>query len=282
MFMKEYQQYSHPGTKSKECMFQTEENVRLQVIHFIPASKSIYPPVIMVAGLGTFIQSFKGIIKSMTKDFELFYVETREKVSSRLSGKINYDIKTVANDIVSIVKSLYPNLKGYILFGYSYGATVIAESYSNLSPKPSALLLLSPTPSFYYPKWSLPLIKIAPSLFWMIKPAAKWYLRNFVINQKEDKEMYGYTSYALDNCDPKKLSSAILAVAGYSIWDKLDMIDCSTLIVDTSKDGIHLHEDIVRMTTTIKNSTYIDLEVNKRTHGAELAVVIRDYLDTLN
>ena len=188
--MKEYQTYCDPGVLSKEMRIQTEKHVNLRVIHFSPPEKTVYPPVIMVVGLGTFIQSFKGIVSGMTRYFELYYVETREKVSSELSGPVDFDIQTVSKDIINIVHALLPGQNDYILFGYSYGATVLTESYPHLNRKPSALLLLSPTPHFYYPKWSLPLIKRAPSFFPVIKFVAKWYLRNFVINQKEDKDMY--------------------------------------------------------------------------------------------
>lgn len=93
--------------------------------------------------------------------------------------------------------------------------------------------------------------------------------------------MYLFTSRALDLADPRKLKNTILAIAGYAVWDKLDSVDCSTLIVDTSKDGIHIHEDIIRMAGSLKKSTYIDLERNKRTHGDELVFVIRKYLKDL-
>lgn len=276
--MKEYQQYCDPGVTSREFSIQTDQHVRLNVIHFKPPAKSEFPPVVMVVGLGTFIQSFQGILAGMTRHFEVYYVETREKTSSEITGTVPFDVNTISKDIVSVIHHLFSEPDEYILFGYSYGATVIAVSYQYFNRKPDALLLLSPTPHFYYPSWSLPLIKNAPAYFSLVRFVAKWYLRNFVINYKEDRDMYRYTSFALDNCDPQKLSKAILGVAGYSIWHNLPHIDCSTLVVDTSKDGIHRHEDILRLASSINRCTYVDMEINKRTHGEELAEVIRSYL----
>lgn len=275
--MENYQQYSYPGTQCSEHMVQTDERVSLRVIHFKPAS-SPYPPLVMVVGLATVIESFQGIIAGLTRDFEVYYVETREKSSSRLSGHVNFDMETVAGDILSVLRILGLHSKEYILFGYSYSAAVLVEAYRHLPSKPSCLLLLSPTPHFYYPSWSLPLIRASTPVYGLLKPFTKWYLRNFVMNLKEDRDMYFFTSRALDRADPVKLKKAILAVAGYQVFDKLVYIDCPTLIVDTSKDGLHRHEDVVRMANTIKGSTYIDLERNKRTHGAELSGVIEDFI----
>ena len=275
------EQFCFPGTRCDEQMYQTEESVSIRVIHFRPEEKSPYPPVVMVVGLATVIESFQGIIGELTRDFEVYYVETREKSSSQLLGKVKFDIKTVAFDIISVIQLLELKNDQYILFGYSFSACVIVEAYHHLESKPKCLLLLSPTPSFNYPQWSLPLIRVAVPFYGVLKPLAKWYLRNFVINYKSDKDMYLFTSHALDRADPVKLKNTILAIAGYTLWDKLASIDCSTLIVDTSMDGIHIHNDIMRMAHSIKGSTYIDMENNKRTHGAELPVVIRNFINGL-
>lgn len=279
--MEDYQRYCYPGTHCSEQMVQINKFVSLRVIHFEPETKSPYPPIVMVVGLATVIESFQGIINGLTLDFEVYYVETREKSSSRLTGKVKFDMETVALDILFVLQFLELQSKQYILFGYSYSAAVMVEVYRFLQSKPICLLLLSPTPHFYYPKWSLPVIRVSVPIYAVLKPITKWYLRNFVINLKDDMDMYIYTSRALDRADPRKLKNAILAIAGYQVFDKLKYINCATLIVDTSKDGIHKHEDVIRMSNSIKGGTYIDMENNKRTHGAELTKVIRDYLNNL-
>ena len=279
--MEVYHQYCHPGTQCGEQMYQTDESVHLRVIHFRPAEPSPYPPIVMIVGLATVIESFQGIINGLTRDFELYYVETREKSSSQISGKVKFDMETVAFDIVSIIQQLELVHRQNILFGYSFSAAAIVEAYRHLDSKPVCLNLLSPTPSFYYPNWSLPLIRMAVPIYGVLKPITKWYLRNFIMNVKADRDMYNYTSRALDLADPQKLRDTILAIAGYAVWDKLPHIDCSTLIVDTSLDGLHRHEDVVRLAESIEGSSYIDLETNKRTHGTELAVVMRDFISTL-
>lgn len=93
--------------------------------------------------------------------------------------------------------------------------------------------------------------------------------------------MYNYTSRALDLADPQKLRDTFLAIAGYDVRDKLSAIDCSTLIVDTSRDRLHRHEDVLRLVNSIKGSSYVDLMTNTRTHGAELSVVMRNYISSL-
>ncbi len=58
----------------------------------------------MVVGLATYIEGFQAIVGELTRDFEVFYIETREKSSSILSGKVKFDMETIARDIISIIK----------------------------------------------------------------------------------------------------------------------------------------------------------------------------------
>ena len=118
--MENYHHYCYPGTHCSEQMVQINEFASLRVIHFEPVAISPYPPLVMVVGLATVIESFQGIIGGLTRDFEVYYVETREKSSSRLLGKVKFDMETVAFDILSVLRFLELPFKKYILFGYSY------------------------------------------------------------------------------------------------------------------------------------------------------------------
>ena len=118
-------------------------------------------------------------------------------------------------------------------------------------------------------------------LLYFMKPVVKWYIRQFRINRKEDMEMYLISARSLDSAHPIRLRKTALGIAGYKIWDKLEYLTCPTLVIGTSKDHFHSHDDVKRVTGTLKNCTYIDLENNRRTHSAELGIVIRQYIDSL-
>jgi len=81
---------------------------------------------------------------------------------------------------------------------------------------------------------------------------------------------------ALDAADPVKLGRTIRSVYGFQAWDDLPALDKPTLIVATSRDTLHHHEDILRMQTLLPDARLIDLEENKRTHSREMAVLLRE------
>ena len=276
----DYQEYCSEGAHCTARMLQITEQVSLRVFSFTPASPGGNMPIVIVSGLSTILESFRQILLELTRDFTVHYIETREKQSSQIRGQVQYDIETLGQDIVSIVQTLGLEDNQYALMGYSFGASAIADGYLNLISKPRYILFMQPTPVFHYPQWSLLLIKwLGVPLFPVMKPVAKWYISRFRINKKEDPEMAVISGRALDNADPRKLRNTIMAISKYEAWDKLGAIQCPTLIVATSKDSLHIHDEIIRMVSLIKNSSVVDLETSDRTHGAEMASIIKNFVN---
>ncbi len=281
--MENYQQYCYPGSTYQVQMVSVNDAVRLRLISFKPAQLSLYYPILMIGGLATVIDNFQPLLYALTKDFEVHYLDTREKPTSQLPKNAAFDMETIGLDIVSVIKSLGFVHNKYLLLGYSFGATVIIDCYRHLIIKPNIIILLSPTATFKYPSWSLQLMRLFLNVKkGVLKPLAKWYIGNFYVNKKEDNEMYLISSRAIDNADTVKLKKVILAIAYYTVWDKLRFIDGNCLIVATSKDGLHVHKEINKMAGSIKNCNYLDLETNKRTHGAEMAAVIRHLFESIH
>ena len=262
------------GTLKESFLVPVNENVILHIIRFLPEKPEVNIPVIMVTGLATLIDSFYEMLSFLARHIPIIYVETREKRSSRINAKVSFGIEAQGHDLAVIMEYFELKEKEYFMLGYSYGATIIAAAYKYCGHKPEGIIFLEPTPVFHYPKWSLLLIRSFGSrLYSILKPIGKWYLRNFYINKKEDEEMAAISSKSLDNADPHKLRNAILDIAGYEVWNNLNFIDCRTLVVGTSKDGLHIKYEVERMTKMLKNAKYLDLETNLRTHSREMGKI---------
>jgi pimeloyl-ACP methyl ester carboxylesterase len=273
------QHYCHEGARCVEQMFQINEKVALRVLCYTPAYPVGNIPIVIVTGLVTIVDSFRNIIYDLTKDFPVYFIETRDRTTSEIRGRARFDIETMGLDTASIIRQLGFEDRKYILMGYSFGGSIISDCYLSLESRPKYILFMEPTPAFHYPGWSLIIIRLfGVPLYKLLKPIGKWYMGKFFINKKEDNEMAVISSQSLDNADPAKLRNTILAISGYSVWEKLHNIDCPALIVGTSKDHLHVPEEITRMATEIKNCTYIDLETNLRTHSIEMAQLIRQYV----
>jgi pimeloyl-ACP methyl ester carboxylesterase len=188
-----------------------------------------------------------------------------------------FDIETSGLDVSAVVHWL--GLKEYVLMGYSLGAAIIADGYRHLAVKPRQMIFLEPTPVFHYPRVAIKMARLTRQLKTMpLKIITKWYIRNFIIDKNADADMVQISAKAIDNCDPVKLKKTIVAIAGYTLWDKLAGVNCPVLVIAATKDKFHRHDETLRLLSMLENSSYVDLETNRRSHSAEAAEVIRTYL----
>ncbi|MBM4160340.1 MAG: alpha/beta hydrolase [Ignavibacteria bacterium] len=238
--------------------------------------------MIFVAGWISLIKGWKEVLRELTRDFTVYYIETREKISSRVNGKAGYGVEDIGSDLVCLVDRLTVQSDRYILMGSSLGATAILESYRSLTKKPRCLVLVGPNAVFRVPSvWKAVVTLFYPGLYALICPAVKWYLRTFRLNVHADRAQYEKYSDALDAADPWKLKKAVMSVWSYEVWSVLKSVDCPTLIVNASKDKLHEPEILKQIAATLPNAMDLDLETNARTHSKEVVEAFRSFFARL-
>ncbi len=271
--------YCASNTKIKEEIIAVSENVSLRVITFTPAVENNNHNVVFIPGWISLITGWREVLLEMTKDFTVYYVETREKISSIITGITDFSVETIGKDIVSIITKLGLQDKGYILFGSSLGATAILDCCKSLEVNPLCLILVGPNAVFRIPYYGKILIKIfRPSWYNFVKPYIKWYLKTFRLDAKSDYEQYEKYCGVLDSADPWKLKKAALAVSKYEVWNKLEEIEYPTLVIGASKDKLHEPENLKKIVSMTRNTEYLDMETNKNAHSKKIVEAIREYI----
>jgi pimeloyl-ACP methyl ester carboxylesterase len=222
------------------------------------------------------------VLRELTKDFTVVYVETREKLTARARADAGFNVRDLAQDISAVVTQMKPNIGRYALVGSSLGATAVIESCRFLKKKPGALVLIAPNTEFRIPPLGLFIIRITtPYLYVIIKPIIKWYLRTFRLDPVTDYAQYSKYCNSLDAADPWKLKKAAIAFSSYRIWDALRSVSVPVLVFGASKDVLHEPENLKRMLSRMEQVRHIDLETNKRTHSTEMVQLLREYLMAL-
>lgn len=307
--MGDYSVYTAGLATAQERQLTLSDGVRLKLIDFIPtaANSSVNPlnplnpsnpsnpmdskdtrPLLFVAGWISLIDGWKDFLPVFTANRRVVYVETREKQSAELPSDrpatkqpaIRFDMDRMVQDLQEVVADQGWEEQDYDLVGSSLGATAIAEYLAETNPaviKPHRAALIAPNADFPFPKWSLPIMRYAPLGLWaVLKPVAKWYLRNFRVEEPEQAAKYEKT---LDSADIHRLKRNAITLIDYKIWPKLPLVTTPTLVIGASADKLHGLENIQRMGQEIPNGTTETLSSNKATHSAECAVLIQSYLD---
>lgn len=275
-------EYCAPGVTWKEEMIPVSENVSLRVITFTPAVENTNPAVVFVAGWISLMAGWKKVLREMTKDFPVHYMETREKITARVHGKGEYSAEAIGQDIVALTSHFHLTDRNYILFGSSLGATAILDCCRFLKQSPLCLVLVGPNAEFRVPRWGMVIIRILyPPMYFVVKPFVKWYLKTFRLDVKSDYAQYEKYCNALDAADPWKLKKAAVSLSKYQVWDLLEDIEYPTLIIGASKDKLHEPENLKRMVSMMERGTYLDLETNKAAHEEIVVEEIRKYIAKL-
>ncbi len=269
------------GCRFAETYIPTSERVSLRVITFEPPKASNNPAVVFVAGWISRIEGWQEVLIEMTRNFIVYYIETREKVSSKIRGRVAFSVEALGDDVVEIVRCLGLKENEYILFGSSLGATVILDFFRKLNVAPKCLILVGPNAAFFVPIiWKIIVFLFYPRFYLLLKPFIKWYLRTFRMRVDQDYAQYEKYCRALDAADPFKLKKAAMAFWKYQVWGILETVRVPVLILGGSHDKLHEPENLKRMTDMLANACYVDMKTNHETHTARAVEAMQEFLES--
>lgn len=278
----DYSEYTSGSTKVTESMVSMTDGVSLKVIDFNPEKKTgENPSVIFIAGWISLINGWRGVLKELTPEYRTFYIESREKQSSVLPGKtkVSFTMDRIREDIANLVDRLIPENEKFILAGSSLGASAILEYCAVGKRKPECAILVGPNEEFRFPKFLGAIIPLVPpALYFAIRPVIKWYLRNFRLDKKKDKEQVVKYENTINLADPYKLKANALALKNYSIWNRIQGIATPCLIFGATTDKLHSTENMKRLIEFIPEVQYIELGSNSDTHSEKAGRIMVDYL----
>jgi pimeloyl-ACP methyl ester carboxylesterase len=270
------------GCKWNVELLQVTDSVTLRIMTFNPPKPTDNPTVVFVPGWISRVVGWEPVLKEMTKDFRVIFVETREKISSQVREPAGYGVTEIALDLVEVVKRFDLRSDNYIFFGSSLGATAILHSIQYLDQKPRALALIGTNATFSMSTFAKTFIRFLPPRFYLIaRPFIKWYLKTFRLKVKNDDIQFKKYCAALDAADPWKLKKGAIALSTYEIWDLLNDISVPTLLVGAFEDNLHDHGIQKRIADALPNGKYLELKTNTFSHSGTIVVCLRNYLKDL-
>ena len=93
-FLKEsFSNYCAEGVNYKTEFIEVSENVSLRLITFSPPKPSKRPPIVFVPGWVSQISGWLQVLLEMTREYTVYYIETRKKYLQLLKGMQNIRLK---------------------------------------------------------------------------------------------------------------------------------------------------------------------------------------------
>lgn len=253
--------------------------MKLYCIDFIPKKDSPSKPIIFfVAGWISHIIGWKEVLYTLTNEYRVIYIETREKTSSIIpEGKtytdFSFNVMRMVLDLDDVIKKVIPKNRTFVIAGSSLGSSIILEYLAMNTRKPECALLIGPLPEFRYPPLLGDIVPRLPASWYnVLKEIVKWYLRTFRLDTEKEKEQMAKYTNTINSADPYKLKPNALALKNYNLWDKLPFITTPCYIFGAKTDKLHATDDIKRLLQNLKIAHYIECESNKETHSKVVAI----------
>lgn len=277
-FIKDFSEFCYDGVETKASYVSLNTGVSLFSIKFNNKRTDGGPAIIFIPGLASVIENFRETLIALTRNYEVVYLETREKSSAKAARGDCYTVEDIASDIGAFVNETMAAGRGCYIVGYSLGSTAVAEAFTLFNKKPCGMVLFEPNASFGFPWWVVILSWASQVLYKPLKPFLKWYIRKFRVNTTDDPEMYNINCRILDSADPGRLGKTIRALKPYRTNGLSGKITVPVLVVGASNDKFHSHDEALSFSEMINGSIYYDMVDNRRTHSAEAAEIISDFI----
>ena len=149
----------------------------IHVIHFKPENPIGVRPIVFVPGWGGMPSGYQDVYEILHDRVELFYVETREKKSSRIRRRgSDFSLSQKAKDVVEVIDFFELNHRDYVLFGGCWGGAVIFQGMMDGIFEAPTVVTFDPMHRLWYPQWMLNTIPVIFPVFIirLMKPLLRW------------------------------------------------------------------------------------------------------------
>jgi pimeloyl-ACP methyl ester carboxylesterase len=251
-------------------------NGRIRCFHFVPDASPV-GQLVFLPGWSSVRATWDPTLLALSSDWEIVYVETREKPSSTLERVPDaLALSRFVDDLVGVVDAFDLSDGGYVLAGSSLGGTVALEALPRLTRTPQRLILLAPNARFYMPRVAGPLLRYTAS--WA-EPAAALLVRLYM------------TRVRLRGSDPDHARRFVDGFRSGDVWKnralahqllsyRMDMqrvstIDTPTIVVGSATDTLHDTQGARAIAAHLAHATYVATDPLRETHGKVLLDLLR-------
>jgi hypothetical protein len=269
---------------AKEQMITVSDGSEIRVLSFTDVKSPRGDiAVFFVPGMFSIFPRWEPVVQALNENYPIYYVETREKITSKLVKKAKFDIPRHAMDLADIEKALGLDKKKYITISCSLAGSGVLENLAQKTMTPLGSILISPGVEFHFPRYALIVLRIFPPfIIQMLKPLIRWLLGDVRVDKKNEPEQSAQYKRSITEADPRKMRKNILSIAHYNGWEILPKIKDRLILIGATLDTVHESDFAYRVANALENCSFIDLGTNKAAHDTPLVELTGKFMQELS
>ncbi len=249
----------------------------LRVYHSRPANPSAGRPIVLVPGWGTIPEGFQGFYQGVHDQAELYYLETREKNSSRLFGRRpDMSVLRSARDIQLALHTLgLAGKRDFVLLGACWGASMILEGLLAGELDAPTIILADPMHTLWFPKWVLrwvsPLLPAAAVR--LLRPV----LRQAMLGDMQESTQKKRTFAFVNSADIWKWKKSAEAARGFELFGRLHAAGRELFVLNGTSDKVHDPSHYPRIARELPGGRFLYMPVAESRRERMFAAVALEF-----
>ncbi|MCK5046366.1 MAG: hypothetical protein KAS22_07290 [Candidatus Heimdallarchaeota archaeon] len=269
---------------AKEQMITVSDGSEIRVLSFTDVKTPQEDiAVFFIPGMFSIFPRWEPVVQALNENYPIYYVESREKITSKLVKKAKFDIPRHAMDLADVEKALGLDEKKYITISSSLAGAAVLENHAQKTMTPLGSILISPGVEFHFPRWVLIVLRIIPPfVIQMLKPFIRWLLGDVRVDKKNEPEQSAQYKRSITEADPRKMRKNVLSIAHYNGWDILPKIKDRLILIGATLDTVHESDFVHNVANALTNCSFIDLGTNKAAHDTPLVELTGKFMQELS
>ncbi|HUU77440.1 MAG TPA: hypothetical protein VMX55_03790 [candidate division Zixibacteria bacterium] len=250
----------------------------IRVFHVKPENIENKRKILFIPGWGVTHTGFYDLYETLQDSFEFYYLETREKGSSRLNIRIaDMSVDQNAKDVQKVIDYLELSGTDFILTGPCWGATIILKGLLNKSLDAPTILCFDPMHKLWFSKFLVNLSPLIPAFFvnWL-KPIFKFVLFG---NMKEKNQKKRSEEF-VDNADVRKWKKAAYAARNLHLYDLVKDIQREILVFNSTTDKVHEQTEYPKLAMEMPKGRFFFLNTEESKRERIMSAVIKEFAKT--
>lgn len=258
---------------------ETEPGVSVRLLHVPCRAQRPRGRILFVAGWMSFPDSWRMVLEALCESHEVYYLESREKNSSRVPRDARFRIQELVDDYRAVARELEVGSGKLDVVASSVGAATVIRGFG-AGVRPRRIALVSPVLRPEVPR-VLPLVLTVARgpLYPLVRSLASWWYGLFIYRVSRDEFQNSRFRAVLGGAEPWKVLRGAGDIFDLKIrMEEVGQVDVPALVLAASRDPQHRAEHVAAIADQLPHGRCIDLERFRRTHSRAAGRAIADFL----
>ena len=218
----------------------------------------------MVPGYGATPEGFQDFYAALRDKAELFYIETREKSSSRITGRpADMSVSRNARDIQQALSHLgLAASRDFVLVAPCWGASIVLHGLIERSLDAPTVLVADPMHTLWFPKWVLRYV--SPLLPSPVLLALRPFIARSMLGDMQEPTQKLRAYAFVYRADVWKWKKAAEAARDFELFGRLSGIDREVFVLNGTRDKIHDQRQYPRIAREMPRGRFISMPTDER------------------